>query len=40
MDMGEGRSFFGVFDGHGGTHVAKFVEKYYCNYLVASEEFK
>lgn len=33
-------SLFGVFDGHGGREVAKFVEKHFVEELLANESFK
>lgn len=31
---------FGVFDGHGGKEVAKFVEKHFCIELYKNENYK
>ena len=33
-------SVFGVFDGHGGKEVAKFVEKHFCKELKSNRAFK
>lgn len=38
--MGDGNSFFAVFDGHGGEQVALFCEKYMTDYLMNNEEYK
>lgn len=37
---GEPISIFGVFDGHGGKEVAKYVEKYFVKELVKLDEYK
>lgn len=39
-DLVDDLSIFGVFDGHGGKEVAKFVEKHFCEYLLKNENFK
>lgn len=33
-------AIFGVFDGHGGPEVAKYVEKHFCEELLKNENFK
>ena len=33
-DLGDGNSLFGVFDGHGGKEVAKFVEAHFTKNLI------
>jgi len=33
-------ALFGVFDGHGGREVAKFVERHYCDELLKNPNFK
>ncbi|EGR34512.1 protein phosphatase 2c, putative [Ichthyophthirius multifiliis] len=37
---GEDKSIFGVFDGHGGKEVAKFVKKYFIQELKANQSYK
>lgn len=39
-DIGDGNSLFGVFDGHGGPEVAKFVEKHFTKSLINSPQYK
>ena len=39
-DLGDGNSIFGVFDGHGGPEVARFVEKHFCKSLLGSAAYK
>jgi serine/threonine protein phosphatase PrpC len=34
MDLGDNNSLFGVFDGHGGSEVAKFVQNHFTKNLV------
>ena len=40
LDIGEGISLFGVFDGHGGAEVAKFCQEYFLEELLLNENFK
>ena len=40
LDIGDGISLFGVFDGHGGPEVAKFVQKHFTKSLVNCAAFK
>eukprot|EP00178_Gracilaria_changii_P002663 TRINITY_DN13972_c0_g1_i1.p1 TRINITY_DN13972_c0_g1~~TRINITY_DN13972_c0_g1_i1.p1 ORF type:complete len:124 (-),score=17.10 TRINITY_DN13972_c0_g1_i1:312-683(-) len=40
VDIEEGVSIFGVFDGHGGPEVAKFCAKYFIPKLKENENFK
>lgn len=36
----EDTKVFGVFDGHGGKEVAKFVEKHFCEELYKNDNYK
>ena len=40
LDIIQGVSVFGVFDGHGGQEVALFVEKHFVDELKKNENFK
>jgi len=40
LDVGEGVAVFGVFDGHGGSEVANFVEKYFIRELKKLDSFR
>ena len=40
VDLGEGVSFFGVFDGHGGPEVAKFCKMHFKSSLVKNTAYK
>ena len=40
VDFQPGMSLFAVFDGHGGSEVAKYCDKHFINVLVQDEEFK
>ena len=40
LDLGDGNSFFGVFDGHGGPEVAKFVKYHFCKNLINNAAYK
>lgn len=40
LDIGDGNSLFGVFDGHGGSEVAKFVKNHFTKNLVNSQAYK
>ena len=40
LDIGDGNAFFGVFDGHGGKEVAKFVENHFVKNLVGCAAYK
>lgn len=40
MDIGDGVGIFGVFDGHGGSEVAKFVQKHFVKEIKKNESFK
>ena len=40
FDIGEGVSFFGVYDGHGGAQVAIIVKKYLIHVLTCLKSFK
>jgi len=39
-DLGDGNGLFGVFDGHGGREVAKFVQNHFTKNLVNCEAYK
>lgn len=39
-DLGNGMSFFGVFDGHGGQEVAIFVKKHFVEELLKLSSYK
>lgn len=39
-DLGDGNALFGVFDGHGGPEVAKFVRAHFTKNLVAHPSYK
>jgi len=40
LDLGNGVSYFGVFDGHGGAEVALYVKKHLIEELVKLASFK
>ncbi len=40
LDIAEGVSLFGVFDGHGGAEVAKFCKAYFLEELLQNQAFK
>ena len=40
LDLGDGNSVFGVFDGHGGPEVAKFVKAHFCKSLINCAAYK
>ena len=40
LDIGDGNSLFGVFDGHGGREVAKFVQNHFTKNLVNSAAYR
>ena len=40
LDIADGVSIFGVFDGHGGKEVSLYVEKHFVNELTQLESFK
>lgn len=40
MDIAEGISVFGVFDGHGGVEVARYVENHLIDLLMRNPHFK
>ena len=40
LDLPDGCSIFGVFDGHGGREVSRFVADNYVKLLIDSPEFK
>jgi len=40
LDLGDGNSFFGVFDGHGGPEVAKYVKVHFTKNLISSAAYK
>ena len=40
LDIGDGNSLFGVFDGHGGREVAKFVQNHFTKNLINSPAYK
>ena len=40
LDIGNGISIFGVFDGHGGPEVAKFVQQNFIHSLKSCSAFK
>jgi len=39
-NIANGVSVFGVFDGHGGKEVAKYVEKYFVDELLKNKNFQ
>lgn len=39
-DIGDGNSVFGVFDGHGGPEVSKFVRQHFIKSLLSSAAYK
>ena len=40
LDIGDGNSLFGVFDGHGGSKVARFVQNHFTKNLINSAAYK
>ena len=40
MDVGDGNAVFGVFDGHGGKEVAKFVQNHFVKNLISCAAYK
>ena len=40
LDIGDGNSLFGDFDGHGGREVAKFVQNHFTKNLVLNAAYK
>ena len=40
VDLGDGNALFGVFDGHGGPEVAKFVSVHFHKSLVKNTAYK
>jgi serine/threonine protein phosphatase PrpC len=40
LDIGDGNALFGVFDGHGGPEVAKFVKNHFTKNLVSCPAYK
>lgn len=40
LDLLPGLHLFGVFDGHGGPEVAKYVESHLAHMLLSNEEFR
>ena len=40
LDLGDGNALFGVFDGHGGPEVAKFVRVHFTKNLISSAAYK
>ena len=40
LDIGDGNSLFGVFDGHGGAEVAKFTKNHFTKNLINSAAYK
>eukprot|EP00352_Strombidinopsis_acuminata_P006624 CAMPEP_0176350426 /NCGR_PEP_ID=MMETSP0126-20121128/9461_1 /TAXON_ID=141414 ORGANISM="Strombidinopsis acuminatum, Strain SPMC142" /NCGR_SAMPLE_ID=MMETSP0126 /ASSEMBLY_ACC=CAM_ASM_000229 /LENGTH=87 /DNA_ID=CAMNT_0017700421 /DNA_START=147 /DNA_END=410 /DNA_ORIENTATION=+ len=40
LDIEKGISFFGVFDGHGGAEVAKYVERHIVKELLNDKDFQ
>jgi len=40
VDLGDGNGLFGVFDGHGGREVAKFVQNHFTKNLINCEAYK
>lgn len=40
LDLGDGNSFFAVFDGHGGPEVASYASKHLVDILLANESYK
>lgn len=40
LDLGDGRSFFGVYDGHGGNEVAEWVRDHLIGILTNLDSFK
>ena len=40
LDIGDGNAFFGVFDGHGGREVAKFVQNHFVKNFIHCDAYK
>ena len=40
LDIGDGNSLFAVFDGHGGSEVAKFTKNHFTKNLIHSAAYK
>ena len=40
LDIGDSNSLFGVFDGHGGREVAKFVQNHFVKNLINCAAYK
>ena len=40
LDIGDGNALFAVFDGHGGSEVAKFAQNHFTKNLVDSAAYK
>ena len=40
LDIGDGNALFGVFDGHGGREVAKFVQNHFVKNLINCAAYK
>ena len=40
LDLEKNTHVFGVFDGHKGREVSKFIQKYFINSLVQNNNFK
>ena len=40
LDLGDGNALFAVFDGHGGSEVAKFAENHFTKNLVSCPAYK
>jgi len=40
LDIGDGNALFGVFDGHGGREVAKFVQNHFTKNLINCPAYK
>ena len=40
LDIGDGNALFAVFDGHGGSEVAKFTQNHFVKNFIASAAYK